>query len=133
MQSIQNQRKQNFLLASKRLIKQSLNLDNSCVKLRAATFFLTNLEYSQSIEVCDTFLSFPPRHRVEDTLEWKVVIIIMLMANYCGCFNSNPRWKQLTKLRTLWRKSCKCFILPLSWNLFLETTIEHNKIPFGYS
>ena len=28
-----------LLLASKRLIKKSLNLDNSCVRLRAATFF----------------------------------------------------------------------------------------------
>ena len=60
-------KKTEFLLASKRHIKQSFNLDNSCVKLRAATFFLTNLEYSQSIEICDTFLSFQPRHRVEDT------------------------------------------------------------------
>ena len=41
--------KADFLLASKRLIGKSLNLDNSCVKLRAATFFLTNLEYRQSI------------------------------------------------------------------------------------
>ena len=60
-------KKTKFLLVSKRLIKKSLNLDNSCVKLRAATFFLTNLEYSQSIEICDTFFSFPPRHRVEET------------------------------------------------------------------
>jgi len=42
-------KKADFLLASKRLIGKSLNLDNSCVKLRAATFFLTNLEYRQSI------------------------------------------------------------------------------------
>jgi hypothetical protein len=42
-----------------------LNLDNSCVKLRAATFFLTNLEYSQAIKICDTFLTFPPRHKVQ--------------------------------------------------------------------
>ena len=53
-----------FLLASKHLIGKSLNLDNSCVKLRAATFFLTNLEYWQSIEICDTFLTFPPRHEM---------------------------------------------------------------------
>jgi hypothetical protein len=42
-----------------------LNLDNSCVKLRAATFFLTNFEYSQAIKICDTFLTFPPRHKVQ--------------------------------------------------------------------
>ena len=53
-----------LLLASKRLNKKSLNLDNSCVRLRAATFFLTNLEFSQSIEICDTFLIFPPRHEL---------------------------------------------------------------------
>ena len=52
--------KTQFVLASKRLIQNSLDLDNSCVKLCAATFFLTLLEYSQSIEICDTFLKFPP-------------------------------------------------------------------------
>jgi hypothetical protein len=56
--------KTDLLLASKRLIQKSLNLDNSCVKLRAATFFLSNLEYSKSIEICDTFLGFPPRHQM---------------------------------------------------------------------
>jgi hypothetical protein len=52
--------KADFLLASKRLIHKSLNLDNSCVKIRAATFLLSNMEYSESIEICDTFLTFPP-------------------------------------------------------------------------
>jgi hypothetical protein len=27
-----------------------------------ATFFLTNLEFSQSIEICEKFLAFPPKH-----------------------------------------------------------------------
>jgi hypothetical protein len=53
--------KAKFLLASKRLIQKSLNLDNSYVKLRAATFFFTHLDYSQSNEICDKFLTFPPR------------------------------------------------------------------------
>ena len=57
--------KTDLLLESKRLIQKSLNLDNSCVKLRAATFFLTNLEYSQAINICDTLLTFPPRHQVQ--------------------------------------------------------------------
>jgi hypothetical protein len=50
-----------FLLKSKRLIQNSLNLDNSSVKLRAATFFLTYLEYSQSIEFVGkiAFIMFP--------------------------------------------------------------------------
>ena len=56
--------KTNVWLASKRLIQKSLNLDNSCVKLRAAKFVLTNLEYSQSIEIDDTFLTFPTRHQL---------------------------------------------------------------------
>ena len=54
-----------LLLASKPLIQKWLNLDNSCVKLRAATSFLTNLEYCQSIEICDGFLNFPPRHKID--------------------------------------------------------------------
>ena len=56
--------KTQFLLASKRLIKNSLDLDNPCIKLRAATFFLIRLEYSQSIKICDTFLTFPPRYKI---------------------------------------------------------------------
>jgi hypothetical protein len=58
--------KTDFLLASKRLIQKSLNLDNYCVKLRAAILFLTNLEYSQSIEICDTFLTFPQGYKVNN-------------------------------------------------------------------
>jgi len=42
-----------------------LDLDFSCVKLRAATFFLIHLEYSQSIKICDTFLTFPPRYKID--------------------------------------------------------------------
>jgi hypothetical protein len=64
LQNIKTQTKAEFLLTSKRLIHKSLNLDNSCVKLRAATFFLTNLKYSQSIEICDTFLTSPPNHKM---------------------------------------------------------------------
>ena len=58
--------KTDCLLASKRLIQKSLNLDNYCVKLRAAILFLTNLEYSQSIEICDTFLTFPQGYKVNN-------------------------------------------------------------------
>ena len=66
--------KADFLLASKRLITKSLNLDTSCVKLRGATFFLTKLEYSQSIEVCDTFLTFPPRCEMNSYVEYTASI-----------------------------------------------------------
>ena len=59
--------KTDMLRASKRLIQKSLNLDNSNVKLRAATFYLITMEYSQSIEMCDTFLTFPPRHKIDSS------------------------------------------------------------------
>jgi hypothetical protein len=73
-----------FLLKSKRLIQNSLNLDNSSVKLRAATFFLTCLEYSQSIEICDTFLTFPPKYILSHaylTDIWKKVRERLCMVN----------------------------------------------------
>jgi hypothetical protein len=54
-----------FLLVSKRLVQKSLNLESSCIKLRGATFFLTNREYSQSIEICGTFLTCPPRYKMD--------------------------------------------------------------------
>jgi hypothetical protein len=44
-----------FLLESKPLIQKSLDLDSSCIKLRAATFFLIHLEYDKSIAICNTF------------------------------------------------------------------------------
>jgi len=56
-----------FVLASKRLIEKSLDLDNCCLKLRAATFFLTHLEYTQSIEICDTFFTFPPQYKIDSS------------------------------------------------------------------
>ena len=67
------------LLASKRLIKKSLDLDNYCVKLRAATFFLSHLENSQSIEMCDTFLTFPPRYKKDSSyLEYNDDIVMQV-------------------------------------------------------
>jgi hypothetical protein len=44
-----------------------LDLDSSCTKLRAATFFLIHLEYNKSIEICDTFLTFPPRYKIDSS------------------------------------------------------------------
>jgi hypothetical protein len=73
-----------FLLKSKRLIHNSLNLDNSSVKLRAATFVLTYLEYSQSIEICDTFLTFPSKYILSHayfTDIWKKVREKLCMVN----------------------------------------------------
>ena len=55
--------KAEFLLESKRLIHKSLKLKDSCVKLRAATFFLANLNYRKSIEICDAFLTFPQMYK----------------------------------------------------------------------
>ena len=59
--------KTDVLLASKRLIQKSIDLDNSCVKIRAATFLLINEEYKHSITICDTFLTFSPRHTIDIT------------------------------------------------------------------
>ena len=54
-----------LLYASKRLIQRSLNLDNCCVILRAATFFLTNREFRQSIEMCESFFTtYLPRNKI---------------------------------------------------------------------
>jgi hypothetical protein len=64
MQSINNQTQHNFYL-NQSLIQKSLDLDSSCIKLRAATFFLIHLEYNKSIEICDTFLTFPPRYKIK--------------------------------------------------------------------
>jgi hypothetical protein len=61
--------------ASKQLIQKSLNLDNSCVKLRAATFFLTDQQYTQSIKICNTFIKCRPTHKCHEVylahLWWK--------------------------------------------------------------
>jgi hypothetical protein len=56
-----------LLLESKSLIQKSLDLDSSCIKLRAATFFLIHLEYDKSIEICDTFRTFPPRYKIDSS------------------------------------------------------------------
>ena len=60
--------KADFVLASKRLVHKSLNLGNSCVKLRSATFYVTHLEYSQSIKMCETVLTFPPRLKEDSVM-----------------------------------------------------------------
>jgi hypothetical protein len=61
---------------------------NSCVKLRTATFFLTNLEYSQAIEICDTFLTFPPTHKVNSGF------------NECFYYIEQEVHQQLRKVKT---------------------------------
>jgi hypothetical protein len=59
--------KMDVLLTSKRLIKKSLNLDCTCVILRAATFYLTNMEYSQSTKMCDTFHTFSRKQKLDSS------------------------------------------------------------------
>jgi hypothetical protein len=53
------------LKASNVKINTSLDLENTCVQLRAATFFLINMEFSESIKICDRFLTFPPRQKID--------------------------------------------------------------------
>jgi hypothetical protein len=88
-----------FLLKSKRLIQNSLNLDNSSVKLRAATFFLTYLEYSQSIEFVTHFSLF------HHNIYWVMHISLTYGRR---CVKSYAWWTRLKKLGTLWRQSCQC-------------------------
>jgi hypothetical protein len=71
--------KTEILIASKRLVNKSLNLESAGIKLRVATFFLTNLEYSQSIEICDTFLTFPPRCKMDSYGDYIEDIITKLI------------------------------------------------------
>jgi hypothetical protein len=71
--------KTEFVLASKRLVQKSLNLESSCIKLRSAKFFLTNLKYSKSIEICDTFLTFTPRYQMHCYGDYIVEIITKLI------------------------------------------------------
>jgi len=52
------------------LVQKSLNLESSCIKLRGATFFVTNLEYNQLIEMCDTFLTFQPKYRMDSYADY---------------------------------------------------------------
>jgi hypothetical protein len=42
-----------------------MKVTSACNPLRAATFFLIHLEYNKSIEICDTFLTFPPRYKIK--------------------------------------------------------------------
>jgi hypothetical protein len=70
--------KTKFVLASKRLVQKSLNLDSCCIKLRGATFFLTNMEYCQAIEICDTFLTFPTRYTMDSFAHYSEDIITKL-------------------------------------------------------
>ena len=69
--------KTDFLLALKRLIQTSIDLDNSCVKLRATTSILINEESRQSITICDTFLSFPPRHTIDITVIYREYVHVI--------------------------------------------------------
>ena len=75
--------KTEFFLTSKRLIQESLDLDNSCIKLRAATFYLTNQEYRQSIEICDTFRTFLPRYNGDNKYFIKIGVKL-LAATFSG-------------------------------------------------
>jgi len=81
--------KADCLLKSKRLIQKSIDLDNSCVELRA-TFFLINEEYRQSITLCDTFPTFPPRHKIDSTGSYREYVHVIELEVF----------KQLMKVKT---------------------------------
>ena len=103
MYVIKNQLKTTFVHASKRLIQKPLHLDNSCVKLRTATFFLTNLAYRQSIEMCDTFFICPPRRKVNG--EYISAIGMNVLEQLC-------KVKTTAEIENIMTTSCQCFIVP---------------------
>ena len=113
-----------FLFASKQLIQKSLNLDNSCVKLRAATFFLTSQKYCQSIEICNKFLTCTPKQQCNE----KYLAYIWLKEG-----------KQLLKEKATEEiENIMKSILPLFHNsVKLKSMPENNdrtqQNPFGYS
>ena len=109
--------KRQFLRASKRLIQKSLNLDNSCVKLRAATFFLTNIEYRQSIEICDTFLNFQPIYRIDGNyIEW-VEDIHLKVFQLLRMKTTDGIEKIMTEILPMFSSSVKLKSLPGSYNI----------------
>jgi hypothetical protein len=107
--------KTDFFLASKRLIHKSLNLDNSCVHLRAATFFLTNREFRQSIEICDTFLTSPPRHKMKcESTEY----ISDMLINY---FDQMLEWNTTEEIENIMKA-----ILPMFFSSFKLKSLPGN-------
>ena len=109
-------KKTDFLLALKQLIQNSLNLDNSWIKLRAATFFVTNLEYSQSIENCDIFLTFPLRHKVNSSHGEYIDIIWM------NVFKQLHKGKMTEEIENSMKE-----ILPM-----LYSSVELKSLPGNY-
>ena len=111
-------KKAECLRTSKRLIKKSLNLENSCVHLRAATFFLANLEYSQSIEICDTFLTFPQRHTIGSSFREYNIAIVDMVYQQLMKVNSNDEIENIVKtILLMFSNSVKLKSLPGSYDI----------------
>ena len=111
-------KKAEFLLTSKRLIKETLNFENSCVNLLEATFFLANLEYSQSIEICDTFLTFPQRQQIESSYRKYTIDIDMKVYQQLIKLNSNDEIENIVKtILSMFSNSVKLKSLPGSYDI----------------
>ena len=112
-----------YLRASKRLIQNSLNLEYTCVKLRAATFFLTNMEYSKSFKICDTFLIFPPIYRIDGNyIEW-VEDIHLKVFQLLRMKTTDEIEKIMTEILPMFYNSVKLKSLPGSYNITQQNPV----------
>ena len=110
--------KTNCLRASKLLIEISLNLDNSCVKLRGATFFLTNLKYSQSVHICDRLLTFPPIYKVDSSYPKYLYDILMKVHQQLFEGKGTEEIEAIMKaIVSMFYSSAKCKSLPGNYDI----------------
>lgn len=110
-------KKTDVLLASKRRIQKSLNLDNYCVELRGATFFLTHLEYIQSIDICDTILTFPPRHKVDRYDEYSKIIYMKVYQKLCEVKTTEQIENIMTDILSMFTSSVYLKSLPENYDI----------------
>jgi hypothetical protein len=115
--------KTQFVLASKRLVQQSLNLESSCIKLRGATFFLTNMEYSQAIEICDTFLTFPPRYTMDSVVQYGEDIILTLNKQLFNGKTTDEIENFMKTILPMFYSSVKLKSLPANYDI-----TQHNPV-----
>ena len=113
--------KANLLHASKRLIQKSLHLDNFWVKLSAATFFLTNLEYRQSNEMCDTFFIFPPRQKVNG--EYINAIGMNVLEQFTKVKTTAEIENIMTEILPMFYSSVKLKALPESYDITQQNLV----------
>ena len=115
--------KTKFLLASKQLVQNSLNLESSCIKLRGATFFLTNMEYSQAIAICDTFLTFPPRYTLGSFIHYSDGLFTKVMVQLFKEKTTKKIEKCMETILPELKRSVKLKSLPAIYDI-----AQHNSV-----